>query len=100
VTRQSNVEPRGNPKRITGLVIREGSYVMEQILRELTDTELDAVSGGASASAAAVNVNTSTDTSFAVASVGVAAAAAALHLVPFDTFSVTLIGPGAAAGSA
>jgi hypothetical protein len=28
------------------LVIREGSYVMEEVLRELTEFELDAVAGG------------------------------------------------------
>jgi hypothetical protein len=33
------------------LVIREGSYVMEEVLRELSDTELDAVSGGAAGAA-------------------------------------------------
>jgi len=78
---------------------------MEEVLRELSDTELDAVSGGNSASAA--NVNTSTDTSFAIASVGVAAAAAAQHVTQAgsvffvdNAFTVTLIGPGAAAGSA
>jgi hypothetical protein len=43
-------------------------HTEERAMRELTKTELDAVSGGASASAA--NVNTSTDTSFAGATVG------------------------------
>jgi hypothetical protein len=28
------------------LVIREGSYVMEEVLRELTETELESVAGG------------------------------------------------------
>jgi hypothetical protein len=70
---------------------------MEEILRELSDTELDAVSGGASASAA--NINNSTDTSFAVATLG-NAAVMALHLVPFDTFTAIITGGGAAAGSA
>ena len=78
---------------------------MEKVLRELSDTELDAVSGGASASAA--NVNTSTDTQFAAAAAGVSLSASAFHttftppvLFTDNAFSVTITGLGAAAGSA
>jgi bacteriocin-like protein len=75
------------------LVIREGSYAMEEILRELTDTELDAVSGGS----VAVGASSSVDTGAAVAVTG----ASNTIIGAGATFQLSLLnldGPAAAVG--
>jgi hypothetical protein len=73
---------------------------MEEILRELTDTELDAVGGGVAAVAA--GVTTSGD--FGGALTSAAAAGTSTQIVsrevgvPFSVISQTFGNPGAAVG--